>query len=81
MVNIAQGDMGILSRITYLCGNSIVTRTTAKILAWEFNRDNDVAEWRNGGMAEWLAKWRDGRNGYLPTTFMVHADDTDTDTF
>jgi hypothetical protein len=36
-----------------------------------------------------MAEWRDckerwnGRNGYLPTTFMVHADtdDDDTDTF
>ena len=36
----------------------------------------EMAEWRNGGMA----KWRDGRNRYLPTSFMVHADD-DTDTF
>ena len=44
----------------------------------------EMAEWRNGGMAEWrnggMAKWRDGRNRYLPTSFMVHADD-DTDTF
>jgi hypothetical protein len=42
----------------------------------------NVAEWRNGGMAEWrnggMEKWR---NGYLPTTFMVHADDDDTNTF
>ena len=41
-------------------------------------------EWRNGGMAELrnggMAEWRDGRNRYLPTSFMVHADD-DTDTF
>jgi hypothetical protein len=94
MVNIAQGDLGILSRITYMRGNSIVTWTTAKILAWEFNWDDNVAEWRNGGMAEWqnggmaewrnggmaewLAKWRDGRNGYLPTSFMVHANNTGT---
>ena len=28
-----------------------------------------------------LAEWRDGRNRYLPTSFMVHADDDDTDTF
>jgi hypothetical protein len=40
---------------------------SAKILAWELNWDE------RGGMAEW-------RNGYLPTTFMVHADDN-TDTF
>ena len=43
-----------------------------------------MAEWRNGGMAELrnggMAEWRDGRNRYLPTSFMVHADD-DTDTF
>jgi hypothetical protein len=39
-----------------------------------------MVEWRNGRMAEWLAKYWDGRNGYLPTTFMVHANDTDTDT-
>ncbi len=34
----------------------------------------NVAEWWNGGMEKW-------RDGYLPTTFMVHADDNDTDTF
>ena len=44
-----------------------------------------MAERRNGGTAELverliLAEWRDGRNRYLPTSFMVHADD-DTDTF
>jgi hypothetical protein len=44
-----------------------------------------MVEWRNGGTAELverliLAEWRDGRNRYLPTSFMVHADD-DTDTF
>ena len=27
-----------------------------------------------------LAEWRDGRNRYLPTSFMVHADDDDDDT-
>ena len=45
-----------------------------------------MAERRNGGTAELverliLAEWRDGRNRYLPTSFMVHADDDDTDTF
>ena len=52
-----------------------------------------AVEWRNGGMAERrnsvtaelverliLAEWRDGRNRYLPTSFMVHADDDDDDT-
>ena len=29
-------------------------------------------EWSNGRMVEW-------RDGYLPTTFMVHADDNDDD--
>jgi hypothetical protein len=43
-------------------------------------RTDRMVEWRNGRMAEWLAKYWDGRNGYLPTTFMVHANDTDTDT-
>ncbi len=49
-------------------------------------------EWQNGGMAEWrnggnggrMAEWLNGRNGYLPTIFMVHANDNDddnTDTF
>ena len=38
-----------------------------------------MAEWRNGRMAEWLAKWRDGLNGYLPTTFMVHDEDDNND--
>jgi hypothetical protein len=49
-------------------------------------------EWRNGRMAElWnggnggqMAEWLNGGNGYLPTIFMVHADDDDdkdTDTF
>jgi hypothetical protein len=50
-------------------------------------------EWRNGGMAEWqndgnggqMAEWSNGGNGYLPTIFMVHADDddnnNDTNTF
>ncbi len=42
-------------------------------------------EWRNGGMAELveqliLVEWRDGRNRYLSTAFMVHADDDDTNT-
>ena len=32
-----------------------------------------MAKWPNGGMVKW-------RNGYLPTTFTVHAND-DTDTF
>jgi hypothetical protein len=44
-------------------------------------------EWRNGGMVEWrngrnggrMAKWSNGGNGYLPTIFMVHADDDDDD--
>jgi hypothetical protein len=42
-----------------------------------------MAERRNGGAAERLAKWRDGQNGYLTTLFMVHpdTDDTDTNTF
>jgi hypothetical protein len=53
-----------------------------------------MEEWRNGGMAEWrnggnggrMAEWSNGGNGYLPTIFMVHADDDeddddDTDTF
>ncbi len=41
-----------------------------------------MAEWQNGGILI-LAEWWDGRNCYLPTTFMVHADDDndDTDTF
>jgi hypothetical protein len=29
-------------------------------------------EWSNGGMVEW-------RDGYLPTTFMVHANNNDDD--
>ncbi len=53
----------------------------------------ETAEWWNGRMADWqnggigraidsggTAEWRDGRNRYLPTAFMVHAADTDTDT-
>ena len=56
-------------------------------------RNGGTAERSNGGMEEWrnggirgtidsggMAGWRDGRNRYLPTSFMVHADD-DTDTF
>ncbi len=42
-------------------------------------------EWRNGGMAEWrngrnggrMAEWSNGGNGYLPTIFMVHANNDD----
>ena len=51
------------------------------------SRNGGMAEWRNGGTAELverliLAEWQDGRNCYLPTSFMVHADDDDdTDTF
>ena len=48
-----------------------------------------MAEWQNGGMAEWwnggrMAEWSNGGNGYLPTIFMVHAnndDDDNTNTF
>ncbi len=48
-------------------------------------RNGGMAEWRNGGMAEWrngrnggqTAEWSNGGNGYLPTIFMVHADDGD----
>ncbi len=44
-----------------------------------------MVERRNGGTAELveqliLVEWRDARNRYLPTAFMVHADDTNTDT-
>ncbi len=56
------------------------------------SRNGEMVERLNGRMAEWwngviverliLAEWRDGRNRYLPTAFMVHADDnTNTDTF
>jgi hypothetical protein len=38
------------------------------------NRSNGgMAKWRKAGL-QGTAEWR---NGYLPTTFMVHADDTD----
>jgi hypothetical protein len=50
-----------------------------------------MAEWKNGGMAglqrtvpRRMAEWRDCKERYLPSTFMVHADtddDDDTDTF
>jgi hypothetical protein len=67
-VNIAQGDVGILSRITNLSGNSSVTPTTAKILAWEFNGDDDVgmAEWltKFGGMDNDMAEWRKAERHY-----------------
>jgi hypothetical protein len=59
-VNIVQDDARILSRITDLRGNQIVTPTTAKLLAWEFkgetyiNGDDDVAE---GGMICEMAGW------------------------
>ena len=48
-------------------------------------RNGRMAERRNGVTAELverliLAEWRDGRNRYLPTSFMVHANE-DTDTF
>ncbi len=42
-----------------------------------------MAEWRNGGMAEWRTEWRNGRMAGMATyvLFMVHADtDTDDDT-
>ena len=64
----------------------IFDRRNGGMVEWQ---NGGSAEWRNaerwnGGMAEWrnggMAKWRDGRNRYLPTSFMVHADD-DTDTF
>jgi hypothetical protein len=46
-----------------------------------------IEEWQNGGMAEWrngrngsqMAEWLNGGNGYLPTIFMVHANDDDDD--
>ena len=67
-VNIAQGDVGILSRITNLSGNSSVTLTTAKILAWEFNGDDDVGmvEWltKFGGMDNDMAEWRKAERHY-----------------
>ncbi len=50
-------------------------------------RNGRMAEWRNGGNGGRMAKWSNGGNGYLPTIFMVHAndddgdDDDDTDTF
>ncbi len=51
-----------------------------------------MAEWRDGGNGRnggQMVEWLNGRNGYLPTIFMVHADDDnnndddddDTDTF
>jgi hypothetical protein len=39
-----------------------------------------MAEWRDGGNGGRMAEWSNGRNGYLPTIFMVHADN-DTNTF
>jgi hypothetical protein len=41
-----------------------------------------MEKWRNGETAEWrgMAEWQNGRNGYQPTTFMVHTNDNDTDT-
>jgi hypothetical protein len=45
-----------------------------------------MADWRNGGIGKAIdsggtAEWRNGQNGYLSTSFMVHADDDDDDTF
>ncbi len=44
-----------------------------------------MAEWQNGRNGGRMAEWLNGGNGYLPTIFMVHAndddDDDDTDTF
>jgi hypothetical protein len=45
-----------------------------------------MAEWWNGGMAdamaEWQKEWQNGRMAGTDTyvLFMVHTDDTDTDT-
>lgn len=61
-----------------MCGNLIVTPTTAKLLAWEFkgetyfNGDDDVAE---GGMACEMAGWPEWLLTYCNT---VNADDNDT---
>ncbi len=38
-----------------------------------------MAEWRNGGNGGRMAEWLNGGNGYLPTIFMVNADDDDDD--
>ncbi len=51
-------------------------------IAW----NGRTVERRNGRIAELVelliqAEWRNGRNGYLPISFMVHAYDDDTDTF
>ncbi len=38
-----------------------------------------MEEWRNGGNGGRMAEWLNGGNGYLPTIFMVHANDNDKD--
>ncbi len=63
----------------------LAERENGRTAEWQNGR---TAEWQNGRTAEWqngrMAEWRDckerrnGRNGYLPTSFMVHAN---TDTF
>ncbi len=49
-------------------------------------RNGGLVEWRNGGNGSRMAEWFNGRNGYLPTIFMVPANDdnddnNNTDTF
>jgi hypothetical protein len=40
-----------------------------------------MAEWQNGGMAEWQKEWQNGRMAEMDTyvLFMVHTDTNDTD--
>jgi hypothetical protein len=64
-----------LRRLDFGSWQMIQWRGRAKPLSRMAEQQNGrMAEWQNGGMAEW---WN-GRNGYLPTSCMVHADDADT---
>jgi hypothetical protein len=47
-----------------------------KYLCGNLIRTTNVAEWQKEWLNRRMVEWRDG---YLPTTFMVHADDNDDD--